>query len=113
MARCRQGPRRPTGRRRRPEASAPSSARPRGVFSEMAPGNRALGDGGAGQVHGQASVRLEPLASERDNPADIVPLGTLSNSLTITTLLSVLGVCRDRFEAFGGFKVTSGAAGSG
>ena len=39
--------------------------------------------------------------------------GTLSNSLTITTLLSVLGVCRDRFEAFGGFKVTSGAAGSG
>ena len=47
------------------------------------------------------------------NPADIVPLGTLSNSLTITTLLSVLGVCRDRFEAFGGFKVTSGAAGSG
>ena len=66
VARCRPGARRPTGRRRRPEASAPSSARPRGVFSEMPPRNRALGDGGAGQVHGQASVRLEPLASGRD-----------------------------------------------
>ena len=47
------------------------------------------------------------------NPADIVPLGTLSNSLTITTLLSVLGVCRDRFEAFGAFRVTDWAAASG
>ena len=34
--------------------------------AEMPPRNRALGDGGAGQVHGQASVRLEPLASGRD-----------------------------------------------
>ena len=33
------------------------------------------------------------------------------NSLPIATSLSVLGVCRDRFEAFGGFRVTSGAAG--
>ena len=66
VVRCQPSARRPTGRRRRPEASAPSSARPRGVFSEMAPGNRALGDGGAGQVHGQALVRLEPLASGRD-----------------------------------------------
>ena len=47
------------------------------------------------------------------NPADIVPLGTLSNSLTIATLLSVLGVCRDRFVAFGAVRVTSGAAASG
>ena len=45
------------------------------------------------------------------NPADIVPLGTMSNSLTITTLLSVFGACRDRFEAFGGFRVTSGRRG--
>ena len=35
------------------------------------------------------------------------------NSLHIATSLSVLGVCRDRFEAFGGFRVTSGAAESG
>ena len=35
------------------------------------------------------------------------------NCLPIATLLSVLHVCRDRFEAFGGFKVTSGTAGSG
>ena len=47
------------------------------------------------------------------NPADIVPLGTLSNSLTIATLLSVLGVCRDRFEAFGAFRVTDWTAASG
>ena len=66
VTRCQPGARRPTGRRRRPEASAPSSARPRGVFSEMPPRNHALGDGGAGQVHGQALVRLEPLASGRD-----------------------------------------------
>ena len=58
VVRCQPSARRPTGRRRRPEASAPSAARPRGVFSEMPPRNRALGDGGAGQVHGQASVRL-------------------------------------------------------
>ena len=57
VARCRPGARRPTGRRRRPEASAPSSARPRGVFSEMPPRNRALSDGGGGQVHGPAWVR--------------------------------------------------------
>ena len=58
VARCRPSARRPTGRRRRPEASAPSSARPRRVLSEMTPRNRALGDGGADQVHGPASVRL-------------------------------------------------------
>ena len=79
VARCRPGARRPTGRRRRPEASAPSSARPRGVFSEMPPRNRALGDGGAGQVHGQASVRLEPLASGRDAAA---PRGARGKSLS-------------------------------
>ena len=95
-----------TGRGRMPHGSRPAMARAHGVFSEMAPRNRALGDGGADQVQDR-QLGLEA------NPADIVPLGTLSNSLTITTLLSVLGVCRDRFEAFGGFKVTSGAAGSG
>ena len=47
------------------------------------------------------------------NPADIVPLGTLSNSLTIATLLSVLGVGRDSLEASDAFKVTNGAAGGG
>ena len=35
------------------------------------------------------------------------------NSLPIATLLSVLHVCRDRFEAFGGFRVTDWAAPSG
>ena len=35
------------------------------------------------------------------------------NSLPIATSLSVLHVCRDRFEAFGAFKVTDWAAGSG
>ena len=35
------------------------------------------------------------------------------NSLPIATSLSVLNVCRDRFEASGGFRVTSGAAASG
>ena len=31
----------------------------------------------------------------------------------IATLLSVFGVCRDRIEAFGGFRVTDWAAASG
>ena len=44
-------------------------ARAHGVFPEMASRNRALGDGGAGQVHGPAWVRLEPLASGRDAAA--------------------------------------------
>ena len=35
------------------------------------------------------------------------------NCLPIATLLSVLHVCRDRFEAFGGFRVTDWAAPSG
>ena len=35
------------------------------------------------------------------------------NSLPIATSLSVLHVCRDRFEAFGAFKVTDWAAASG
>ena len=48
----------PTGRGRMPEGPRPALARDRGVFSEMAPRNRALGDGGASQVHGPAWVRL-------------------------------------------------------
>ena len=35
------------------------------------------------------------------------------NSLPIATSLSVFGVCRDRIEAFGGFRVTDWAAASG
>ena len=35
------------------------------------------------------------------------------NSLPIATSLSVFGVCRDRIEAFGGFRVTDWAAPSG
>ena len=49
----------PTGRGRMPGGPRPAVARDRGVFSEMAPRNRSLGDGGAGQVHGPAWVRLE------------------------------------------------------
>ena len=50
-------------------------ARAHGVFPEMASRNRALGDGGAGQVHGPAWVRLEPLASGRDAaaPGGVLP----------------------------------------
>ena len=43
----------------------------------------------------------------------IVPIGTLKKSITIATSLSRLHVCRDRIEAFGAFRVTSGAVGSG
>ena len=47
----------PTGRGRMPEGPRSAMARAHGVFSEMPSRNRALGDGGAGLVHGQASVR--------------------------------------------------------
>ena len=47
------------------------------------------------------------------HPAELVPLGTLINSLTIATSLSVLHVCRDRIEASGAFRVTDWAAGRG
>ena len=53
-------------------------ARAHGVFPEMASRNRALGNGGAGQVHGPAWVRLEPLASGRDAAAP----GCVLNELT-------------------------------
>ena len=75
----------------------------------MGPEGKCEGDGGRDGPPSHGFTRCP----EAVTAAMIVPLGTLSNSLTITTLLSVLGVCRDRFEAFGGFKVTSGAAGSG
>ena len=69
----------PTGRGRMPEGSRPALARDRGVFPETASRNRALGDGGAGQVHGPAWVRLEPLASGRDAAA---PGGARGESLS-------------------------------
>ena len=47
----------PTGRGRMPEGPRPAMARAHGVCSEIPSRNRALGDGGAGLVHGQASVR--------------------------------------------------------
>ena len=47
----------PTGRGRMPEGPRPAMARAHGVFSEMPSRNRALGDGGAGLVHGPAWVR--------------------------------------------------------
>ena len=47
----------PTGRRRMPEGPRPAMARAHGVFSEMPSRNRALGDGGAGLIHGPAWVR--------------------------------------------------------
>ena len=42
----------PTGLGRMSEGPRPAMARAHGVFSEMPPRNRALGDGGAGLVHG-------------------------------------------------------------
>ena len=47
----------PTGRGRMPEGPRSAMARAHGVFSEMPSRNRALGDGGAGLVHGPAWVR--------------------------------------------------------
>ena len=47
----------PTGRGRMPEGPRSAMARAHGVFSEMPSRHRALGDGGAGLVHGPAWVR--------------------------------------------------------
>ena len=70
----------PTGRGRMPEGPRSAMARAHGVFSEMPSRHRALGDGGAGQVHGPASVRLEPpLASGRDATG---PRGARGESLS-------------------------------